>query len=94
MKLTGSILLILCPLVTFTSAWKLRAGSQEWTGSGPHPCTTVHILKGTQIAWHGSTGASTLQVFTTGNCARVYRTVQGIGEINASEDIYAFDVRP
>lgn len=87
------------PLVTFlavdmTSAWKLQAGHQVITGTKPQGCTAVNIPRGAQISWTGTHGATTVEFFTTEHtCSRVYRTVMGIGDINASENIYGFVVK-
>lgn len=76
------------------SPWKLRAGSQTWTGSTPEGCTAVTIPRGTQISWYGIEGASTVEFFNVkGSCSRVYRTVMGQGDINASNNIYGFVVK-
>lgn len=78
-----------------SSAWKLHAGQQVWTGSSPQGCKAVTIPRGTEISWRGSPGAETLQVFNVkGSCSRVYRTVIGIGDINASNEIFGFVVKP
>ncbi|PYI35603.1 hypothetical protein BP00DRAFT_422038 [Aspergillus indologenus CBS 114.80] len=75
-------------------AWELRANGQKWTGTKPQGCTTVNIPKGAKISWSGSSGARTLQVYNAkGSCSQVYRTVQGVGDINASNNIYGFVVK-
>jgi hypothetical protein len=76
------------------TAWRLEAGSQTWTGSTPQGCRSVFIPRGAQISWQGSRGASTVQFFNVqGSCSRVYRTVMGVGDINASNNIYGFVVK-
>ncbi|KAJ5089966.1 hypothetical protein N7532_008650 [Penicillium argentinense] len=81
-------------LLSTTSAWQLEAGSQTWTGSTPQGCKAVLIPRGTQISWRGSRGASTVQFFNVqGRCTQVYRTVMGVGDINASNTIYGFVVK-
>jgi hypothetical protein len=76
------------------SGWTLQAGSQTWTGSTPQRCKSVFIPRGAQISWQGTQGASTVQLFNVqGSCSRVYRTVMGEGEINASNNIYGFIVK-
>lgn len=81
-------------LLGFSEAWELRAGSQKWTGSTPQGCQAVLIPRGAQISWHGSRGASTVQFFNTqGSCRQVYRTVMGVGDINASNTLYRFMVK-
>ncbi|KAF3402022.1 hypothetical protein F1880_009767 [Penicillium rolfsii] len=76
------------------SGWKLQAGSQTWTGSTPQGCTAVNIPRGAEISWYGTQGASTVQFFNVkGSCSRVYRTVMGQGDINASNNIYGFIVK-
>lgn len=76
------------------TSWKLEAGSQTWSGSNPQGCRPVFIRRGTEISWEGSPGATTLQIFNVqGSCSRVYRTVIGEGDINASNNIYGFVVK-
>ncbi|CAI7615542.1 unnamed protein product [Penicillium pancosmium] len=76
------------------TAWQLKAGSQTWTGSTAQGCRTVFIPRGPQISWRGSRGANTVQFFNVqGSCSRVYRTVMGVGDINASNNIYGFVVK-
>lgn len=88
------------PLMTFlvvdiTSAWRLQAGREVLhTGTKPQGCTPVNIPRGAQISWTGTQGATTVEFFTTEDtCSRVYRTIMGIGDINASENIYGFEVK-
>lgn len=48
-----------------------------------------------EISWTGSKGARTLQLFNVqGKCNQVYRTVMGVGDINASNNIYGYMVKP
>ena len=76
------------------TSWKLEAGSQTWSGSTPQGCRSVYIRRGTEISWEGSPGARTLQLYNVqGSCSRVYRTVVGEGDINASNNIYGFVVK-
>jgi hypothetical protein len=76
------------------SGWELHAGSRTWTGSTPQGCTAVFIPRGAQISWYGAQGASTVQFFNVaGGCNRVYRTIMGEGDINASNNIYGFIVK-
>ncbi|KAJ5920761.1 hypothetical protein N7466_009087 [Penicillium verhagenii] len=80
-----------------SSAWELRTSSgQIHTGTLPQTqCQTIFIPRGAQISWNGSKGAATLQLFDVpGKCNQVYRIVIGAGEINASNDIYAYFVKP
>lgn len=97
MKLsTVAVPLMTLLAVDMTAGWKLQAGSQHWSGTGPAPpgCTHVTIPRGAQISWTGSKGASTVQFFNTqGSCNQVYRTVMGVGDINASSNIYGFMVK-
>ena len=87
--------LISALLASTSSAWKLRSGNQEWSGVSPQGCTAVVIPRGAEISWRGSNGAETLEVFNVqGSCARVYRTVMGVGDINASNEIFGFVVKP
>jgi hypothetical protein len=89
-----SILALYFATICAASSWKLRAGSQTWTGSTPQGCTAVFIPRGAQISWYGTRGASTVQFFNVeGSCSRVYRTVMGEGDINASNNIYGFIVK-
>ncbi|KAJ5702280.1 hypothetical protein N7488_009828 [Penicillium malachiteum] len=77
-----------------TSSWKLQAGSQTWSGANPQGCKAMLIPRGAEISWRGTQGASTVQFFNVqGSCSTVYRTVQGVGEINASNNIYGFVVK-
>ncbi|KAJ5983956.1 hypothetical protein N7481_006055 [Penicillium waksmanii] len=87
----------LTALLGATGAWKLKAGNQEWSGTTlPNPaCQSVLIPRGAQISWKGSHGATTVQFFNTkGSCKQVYRTVAGQGDINASNTLYGFMVKP
>ncbi|KAJ5662056.1 uncharacterized protein N7477_009672 [Penicillium maclennaniae] len=91
---------VAAPLMTLlavdlaAAVWTLQAGSQHWSGTKPQSCTPVDIPRGAQISWTGTNGASTVQFFTTqGSCKNVYRTVMGIGDINASSNIYGFVVK-
>lgn len=93
MKLTSYALLFVT--LAITPSWKLQAGSQTWSGTNPQGCKTVLIPRGAEISWRGIKGATTVQFFNTeGRCSTVYRTVQGVGEINASNNIYGFVVKP
>lgn len=84
----------LTTLLGVTGAWELRAGSQTWTGSTPQACQAVFIPRGAKISWRGSRGASTVQFFNAqGSCRQVYRTVMGVGDINASNTLYGFVVK-
>ncbi|RAH46635.1 uncharacterized protein BO95DRAFT_441878 [Aspergillus brunneoviolaceus CBS 621.78] len=94
MKLTTLAITFLLGTSTTAAAWELRANGQKWTGTNPQRCTAVNIPKGAKISWSGSSGARTLQVYNMkGSCSRVYRTVQGVGDINASNNIYGFVVK-
>ena len=78
-----------------SSAWELRANGHKYTGNGPQGCTSIQIPRGAEIGWYGTKGATTLQLFNTqGKCSQVYRTVKGVGEINASNNIYGYVVKP
>lgn len=82
-------------LLSTSSAWELRANNQVITGTAPRGCTSIFIPRGARISWEGSKGARTLQVFNVrGSCSQVYRTVMGVGDINASNDIYGYVVKP
>jgi hypothetical protein len=87
----------LTALLGASSAWELKAGNQKWSGKTPPkpPCQAVVIPRGAKISWYGTPGATTVQFFNTqGSCKQVYRTVAGQGEINASNTIYGFIVKP
>jgi hypothetical protein len=81
------------------SAWQLivtqrNGNTQSWAGTNPQGCRTVDIPRGAEIYWQGSHGANTVQFFNVkGSCSRVYRTMMGQGEINASNNIYGFVVK-
>lgn len=80
--------------VDMASAWKLVSGQHAYSGTKPQGCTAVNIPRGAQISWTGTQGATTVEFFTTEHtCSRVYRTIMGIGDINASEAIYGFVVK-
>lgn len=92
MKLSTWALYLTTPCAA--TAWQLKAGSQTWTGSTTQGCKAVFIPRGAQISWRGSRGANTVQLFNVqGSCSRVYRTVMGVGDINASNNIYGFVVK-
>jgi hypothetical protein len=82
-------------LLSTSSAWKLHANHQVITGSGPtKSCVNYYIPRGAEISWTGSQGARTLQLFNIqGKCSQVYRTVMGVGDINASNNIYGYMVK-
>jgi hypothetical protein len=83
-------------ILSTSSAWELQAGNQVRTGKTPTKgCQAVYIPRGARISWTGSQGARTLQLFNTqGKCSQVYRTVMGVGDINASSNIYGYVVKP
>lgn len=96
MKLSVLSTSFLALFVSTSSAWKLRANGQVITGNAPtQGCKTIFIPRGAEIDWTGSNGARTLQLFNVqGKCNQVYRTVMGVGEINASNNIYGYMVKP
>jgi hypothetical protein len=95
MKLSILSASFIAMLVSTSSAWELRVNNQPYTGNAPKGCTPILIPRGAQISWTGSQGARTLQLFNVqGKCSQVYRTVMGIGDINASNTIYGYMVKP
>lgn len=95
MKLSLLSTSFLALLASTTSAWELRANNQVYTGTTPtQGCKPIYIPRGSKISWTGSNGARTLQLFNVqGKCNQVYRTVMGVGEINASNNIYGYMVK-
>ena len=78
-----------------SSAWDLRTNTGIHIHEQlPQGCKSITIPRGAQISWTGSNGARTLQLFTEqGKCSQVYRTVMGVGDINASSNINGFVVK-
>ncbi|KAJ5907466.1 hypothetical protein N7495_000148 [Penicillium taxi] len=83
-------------ILSLCSAWELRINNQAtpYTGSKTQACQPISIPRGAKISWVGSKGATTLQLFNVqGKCSQVYRTITGVGEINASSDIFGYMVK-
>ncbi|KAJ5775630.1 uncharacterized protein N7511_000641 [Penicillium nucicola] len=97
MKLSVLMTSFLALFVSTSSAleWELQINRQPpIKGTGPKGCTPIVIPRGAQISWTGSNGGRTLQLFNTqGKCSQVYRTVMGVGDINASNTIYGYMVK-
>ncbi|KAJ5340768.1 hypothetical protein N7541_009892 [Penicillium brevicompactum] len=90
-----SVISAIALLLSGSTAWELRANNQVYTGTAPQGCKPIFIPRGAKISWTGTKGARTLQVFNVqGKCTQVYRTVMGVGDINASNTIYGYVVKP
>jgi hypothetical protein len=95
MKLATLSTSFIALLLTTSSAWELQANGHVYTGNAPKGCQSINIPRGSSISWTGSKGAETLQLFNVqGKCSQVYRTVMGVGDINASNNIYGYMVKP
>lgn len=95
MKFSFLLTYLFALLLSTTSAWELRTNTGiHIHGTHTQGCTTINIPRGASISWTGSNGARTLQVFNQqGKCSQVYRTVMGVGDINASSNIYGYVVK-
>ncbi|KAJ5809700.1 uncharacterized protein N7503_001918 [Penicillium pulvis] len=95
MKLSFLLTYLFALSLSTTSAWKLRTNTGiDIHGTHTQGCTAINIPRGASISWTGSNGARTLQFFTQqGKCSQVYRTVMGVGDINASSNIYGYVVK-
>lgn len=94
LAMKSSLLYATALFLSTSSAWELRANNQVYSGTKPQGCKAIFIPRGAKISWTGSRGAQTLQVFNVqGKCSPVYRTVMGVGDINASNNIYGYVVK-